>query len=157
VQVVIDGNDSTSALEPIPNGLFSYGLQITFDENLVQANSVNVVPELDYIGFSSEADITISNGVVTIKGNIDQESFTPYSGTVLATIEFTDLGIKGSYDLQTAIYRTLGPSEQVWIDGIGTVLDNQMTFKSTEITDADAPVRSRSLIPIITFILTNRK
>ncbi len=150
LQFVIDGNVATPALEPVTNDLFSVGVKVTFDPAKVAVNSVTVAPALDYFGFGAGAQVVFGVDFVGIKGNVDLTAPSFYSGNLLMTLEITDLGGETPFTLTPSLYQPLGPSEQVIIDGLGTVLDGTVVFQQVDIcqtsNSADMPAASEDLV-----------
>lgn len=136
IQVHIDFNDQTlgNAFEPLPNGLFSYGFSLSYPPAMATvptAGDIAPVPALDFFGFNPGAMRQVTASSAMIKGNIDQTFNIPYAGSLLATIQVTNLApASTTYFVQLDEWRTLGPAEQIFIDGAGIVLD---TVPSTDL------------------------
>ena len=139
-QVLLDANDLTLGDQPLASGLFSYGLRLTFnsiDAHVEDTTQINVPPELDFNGFDAGAIKDLGDGFAAVKGTIDAVAFEPYYGTLLATVSITDLTppnlAPDYYTMNMEIYRTLGPSEQVFLDFTGECLDDVITFESATV------------------------
>lgn len=124
-------------LDPVPEeGLFSYGLKIAFDQTRARvesASSVSIPPPLDFNGVLGPGAIrSIEDGSVAIKGTVDFFILPPlpYDGALLAIVLLKDLGgeMGAEYSLALELYRTLGESESVFVDGLGTTLDSSLLF-----------------------------
>jgi hypothetical protein len=134
-------------IDPVPGGgLFSYGVSVSFDPagTLLAFAGINVPKDLDFNGvLGPGASQMITDGAAAVKGTVNF-SLVPiqaYSGAVLATFLVTDRsGVAGSSTpLTLSLYRTLGPSEHVFVDGQGQALDDKLTFGSTTITVIPEP------------------
>jgi len=72
VKVVIDGDEDTPDVQPAPDGLFSYGWDLTFNAVKATADTVTVEPQLDFLGFAPGAQVTTGPGAARAKGTIEQ-------------------------------------------------------------------------------------
>lgn len=128
VQVVIDHEGRA------PENLFSYGVRLLpSGPGTATVSSIIVPDELDFDGFSAGAQIDTDPAVLGAKGNINLAADF-YTGSLIATytISFDQPGV---YDLGLALYRTLGPDEDVFVDGSEepVTLDELMTFGSARV------------------------
>ena len=145
VQVLIDADDRTPELEPIPRGLFSYGSEIIFDPlkaNAAGVSEIDIVSELDNFGFSAGGFKEASAGRAAGKGNIDQNEnpLEPYMGNLLMTVTLTNNAAPiDEYPLDLDFFRTLGPTEQLFVDGAGSVLDADITFGAAKVRVVPEP------------------
>lgn len=144
VGIVIDGNDRTSGDQPVPNGLFSFGIKINCPSTsaVTKIQWLNVVPPLDNAGLVPGAVVQQGDGNITAKGNIVLTSVTspPYGGTALLTLTFVDQStVVGRYSISLASAAFL-PSQTLFVDGLGNALDASITYGA-----ADVIVRSDSL------------
>lgn len=149
VRVFLDGDGNTPGLQKLPEGLFSFGVRVDFDPNAVSLSDVagiQVPSALDFNGFSSGAARATGQGFAGAKGNIDQSLFRPYADSLLATFQFRDLGGDKPYRLDLKIFRTLGDSEQVFLDGSGAVLDRDVVLSSAQVTAVPEPVNGALLL-----------
>jgi hypothetical protein len=124
-------------IDPAPlSGLFSYGMKVVFDEAFARveaASAISVPPPLDFNGvLGPGADRSIGSGFAAVKGTVDFFLSPPqnYGGSLLANISVKNLVNEAgqTYPLSIEIYRTLGPSESVFVNGAGEALDRQLTF-----------------------------
>jgi hypothetical protein len=95
-------------------------------------DDVTAPKELEFFGVSSSAYRSLSPGFAGIKGNVNQniEPLTPYGEPWVARFKITNLASEGSYPLTLDFFETLGPSEQMFLDGSGNVLDSAITFRN---------------------------
>ena len=134
VRILLDADAATPAPDALANGLFSFGVKVTFNGLQAGAASITVPEELDHLGFDPGAAEVTASSFAAAKGNIDMLAFVPYRGTLLATVRLADLAPASStYQLHLDFYRTLGPGEQVFLDGAGNVLDQAVSFGTTTI------------------------
>jgi hypothetical protein len=142
ISVYLDAEDGIPGDQALPNGLFSYGVKLEFDPDkltLVGPNAIRVPSALDFNGFSAGAARQIGDGFAGVKGNIDQLSFEPYEGSWIASFLVKDISAGGVYEVQLSPHRTLGPSEQLFVDGAGEVLDAQLQFAPAQIVVVPEP------------------
>jgi hypothetical protein len=128
VAVRIDGDAGQAGAQPVPNGLFSYGVRLRFDPALVRPldhEPVSAEPALNFFGFSAGALISEGSGFVAIKGNVNP-SVSPYFGTRLAIFRLLVIGAPASTATLTLDVFSQSPSESVFIDGQGTQIDSQI-------------------------------
>lgn len=142
VRVLLDANDATLPEDTLPDGLFSYGLKLTFDPaeaSVVDSSAIHVPAALDFSGVGPGAIRNVGSGFAAVKGNVSFSTFVPYDGTTLATFQVKDLGGMAPYVLGIEIYRTLGPSEAVFVDGQAVVLDSALSFRTSSVTPVPEP------------------
>lgn len=145
VSVLIDGLDSTPEFDPVRRGLYSFAVRTTFDggkAKLDTADDIDPVAELTYLGFNAGAFEALGLGFAGVKGNIRQQTspLEPYGGSLLAKITLTNLATgPDSYPLRLEFFRTVGPDEQFFLDGAGTVLDADIEFGQAEIVVIPEP------------------
>ena len=129
IDVHIDQDDQTlgPAFEPLPNGLFSNGVMLAYPVGLATIPTVadiTPVADLDYFGFTPGAMENVTVNSAMVKGNINQTLAIPYFGSLLASFQITNLAAApSSYLVNLDEWRTLGPTEQIFVDGAGIVLD----------------------------------
>lgn len=144
-RILIDADSATPRDEPVPNGLFSFGVRSTFDSAKAQVASpaeVDPVPPLDFFGFGPGAFEQVAAGLAGVKGNIDQfgNPLQPYGGTLLAEVTFTNLASAvDNYPLDLDFFRTVGPNEQLFLDGQGIVLDPGVMFRGARVLVVPEP------------------
>ena len=136
VRVVVDGDDETAELDPIEQGLFSFGIKADFlaaNVDVSGLEQVVVSEELDFFGFDDSAHRDVGDSFVAAEGNIDQfkDPLDPFSGTVLLTANLTNLAGPSNYPLELGFFKDLGDGEQQFVDGNGNVLDHDIVFKSS--------------------------
>lgn len=128
VQVLLDANLATPEADPLENGLFSYGWQVAFDSSKATIDGLTVPAPLDFFGFATGASIVTDPGLAAAEGNIDQVTLTPYGDSLLATITLTNVAaVPDEYDLTLSLAPHF-PTEQLFLDGEGNVLDDTLVF-----------------------------
>ncbi len=133
VQVLIDGDISTPVAESLANGLFSYGWQLTFDSSKATVDGVTVPAALDFFAFAPGASLTADPGLAGAEGNVDQITLTPYQDSLLATITLQNLAlVPDTYDLTLSLAPHF-PTEQLFLDGQGNVLDDTLVFGTARV------------------------
>ncbi len=138
VRVVIDGDDQVPGFQPIANGLFHFGVKVSFTPAQVETNreSLEVVATLDYSGLVPGAAVEIGDGFLSSKGNIILSTPTsqPFLENILFALTFANRAPVGSqYELQLSSAASL-PSETLFLDGKGKPLDDTVTFGSGSVT-----------------------
>jgi hypothetical protein len=133
VQVLIDGDVATAAADAVANGLFSYGWQFEFDSAKASVDGLLVPAKLDYFGFASGASVTTGPGLAAAEGNIDQLVFATYEDSLLATVTLKNLALApDSYDLTLSLAPHF-PTEQLFLDGHGNVLDDAIVLGTAKV------------------------
>lgn len=136
LNIHIDGDDQTlgNAFEPLPQGLFSYGVSVTYPTGLATVPSgdqITPVAPLNYFGLAPNALKEVTSTSTMIKGNIDVFAGVYHTDSLLVTIQVTNLApVSSSYWLDLDEWRTLGANEQIFINGAGVALD---TTPSTDL------------------------
>jgi hypothetical protein len=127
----------TAQIDPVPvGGLFSFGIQLLFEpaNARVSSDRAIVVPlALDFNGPAGAGALkAITPDSAAVKGSVDPAILPPqgYTGSSLASFEVTDLSLSPgkSYQLRLGLFRTLGPTESVFVSGTGEQLDGNLTF-----------------------------
>jgi hypothetical protein len=117
----------------IPEGLFSFGVRMVYDPILggvVNEDAILVPPALDYNGAQGPGALkAVGQGFAAVKGTVDALAFPAvyYAGSELATFNVTAL-TPGDYAVTLELYRTLGPTESIFVSGNGVTLDSQIRF-----------------------------
>jgi hypothetical protein len=142
IRVHLDADDGLPGDQKLAYGLFSYGVKLEFDPDklaLVGPAAIQVPDALNFNGFSAGAAQQIGDGFAGVKGNIDQLGFEPYEESLIASFRARAISAGEVYEVKLAPHRTLGPSEQLFVDGAGQVLDAQMQFATTQILAVPEP------------------
>jgi hypothetical protein len=133
-------------IEPVvPAGLFSYGVSVAFDalKASLSAGDIAVPPPLSFNGFTGGSPTREAlAGFAGVKGTVDATAAPIhfYEGAVVATFLFRIAGNPGdSFPLELGLFRTLGPSESVFVDGNGATLDDRLVFGSALVTIVPEP------------------
>lgn len=142
IQVYLDADDSLPGDQALLDGLFSYGVRLDFDPGklaLAGPGAIRVPDALNFSGFSAGASQQVGAGFAGVKGNIDQMLLVPYEQSLIASFRVQDISGGGTYEVALSPHRTLGPSEQLFVDGMGQVLDAQMQFATAQIVAVPEP------------------
>jgi hypothetical protein len=138
----------SAVIDPVPpGGLFSYGVELIFEPAQVQVASERaiIVPgELDFRGPQGLGALKVTGeGMAAVKGSVDPAVLPPqpYTGSALASFALTDVSgaVGQSYQLQFRLYRTLGPTETVFVSGTGQPLDSDLAFGSANVEVVPEP------------------
>jgi hypothetical protein len=122
----------------LPVGIFSYGIRFLHDPAdapFLSDLAVQVPVELDFDGVNgSGAAKYFGPAWGGVKGTVDFDAnpIQYYTGTLLAVFQWTPAK-PGTFALTLEILRTLGPTEQVFVAGDGSVLDSQLQFGSAHV------------------------
>lgn len=134
VQILIDADDATSQIEPVRTGLFSFGAEVSYESTKAQvvgSSALETASPLDFFQFVPGALTEVDAGRAASKGNIDQvpEPVVPYTGSLLMKLTMTNLASPTDlYPLELDFFRTLGDTEQIFLNGAGGVLDDDIVF-----------------------------
>lgn len=128
-------------IEPPPvSGLFSFGVRVTFDPAYAFLDPVlgaRVEQTLNFSGAGGAGAIVEAGpGFIGVKGTLDvfAPALQPYLGDLLATINLQNQAEPGtSYRVGLEIFRTVGPTETVFVDGTGRALDTRLSFGFADI------------------------
>jgi hypothetical protein len=122
-------------LATVTNGLSSFGVRVTgpaTNASVLTPAAIGVAAELDHDGAHGPGAVrSVSNAIAAVKGTVNFYTATPvpFQGDALARFAVTDAG-NSPYTLGLDFFNTLGPTEQIFVDGLGTVLDPFVTFGS---------------------------
>lgn len=145
--VLIDYPRDTADQDPVPAGLFSMGVEMTYPAEkarMAGMSGVSVVDELAHFAFTPNPLLHVAPGEAAAKGNIDVgvDPQTPYTGRSLVKFTLTNaVPGRASYPLALGLFRTLGLNEQIFLDGFGNSLDDQIHFgNAVVVVSAGGPV-----------------
>ncbi len=115
-------------INPVPeSGLYSFGVRVRVEGTnaLVSgAAAIEVPPLIAFDGPRSPAPVIASSArSAAVKGTtiFHNSSLETSSDALLATFYITDLAA-GPFQLTVDFFNTLGPSEQIFVDGAGNAL-----------------------------------
>ncbi len=123
-------------LPALPNGLFSYGIRLILPAGkaLAAASDSVVVPApLNFNGTAGAGALKeIGADALGVKGTVDFETIAAsYHGTLLATFNLQNVAAAGqTYSLSLDLFRTLGATETLFVDGAGVPLDQSIALGS---------------------------
>jgi hypothetical protein len=126
-------------------GLYSFGVRLGFPSDRARVVSVgmnDVISELRNDGPRLTSPVVgVGPGFAAAKGTAEFLSgLRPTSQRPeLVTFQVQDLGLPGSYELTLDFFNTLGPTEQVFVDGNGGVLDSSIQFQRATVTRVARP------------------
>lgn len=136
---------------PVPAGLFSYGLRLVFDPRaggLITEGGIITPAPLNFNGVEGPGALkSIETDNAAVKGTIDvfADPQVYFAGTdfVVFDISFSN---PGEYELGLASFRTLGPTESIFVSGDGTDLDDLIQFGTATLTVVPEPGVARLVI-----------
>jgi hypothetical protein len=139
--ILIDADPAVDGDQPIPVGLYSYGVKMSFNPTKGDVDSLTdvVVPsEMDYFGLNPGALVGIAPpGEVAVHANVNQDitmDLEGYDGVLLFTVTLTNLASAvDSYPLLLDFSRDLGINEDFFVDHNGTTLDPSIMFISSRV------------------------
>ncbi len=123
----------------LPVGLFSYGVRLVYSPELggvADVSGISVPPDLDFDGvLGPGARKEVGAGFGAVKGTVDifANPVRFYSGHLLAVFDVTCVSL-GEHVLGLEIYRTIGPTETVFVRGDGVPLDEYVRFDTATLT-----------------------
>jgi hypothetical protein len=133
------------ALPPLPNGLFSYGIRLNLPVGKVVAGASDAAVVPFPINFNGTAGPGVFRQVtadfIGVKGTVSFDAaLEPYRGALLTTFNLKNqAGVGETYTLTLGLFRTLGPTETLFVDGLGVNLDPLITFGSVSVTVVPEP------------------
>ncbi len=157
-QILIDGLAATEGDDPVRGGLFSSAVAMSFNSakaKLDGPSDILVPAELDFFGFpAGPAYRDVSAGFAGVKGNIDQNDnpLVPYTAPLLASLKVTNLAsAPDNYPLELDFFRTLGPNEQFFLNGLGDVLDPNIQFRPARVLIVPEP--TSAVLALVSLLL----
>lgn len=145
-QVVVGQPYSVNVvLPPLPNGLFSYGIRLNLPAGKVLASTSDaaVVPlPINYNGTAGAGALRqVTADSIGVKGTVSFDAtLEPYRGALLTTFNLKNqAGLGETYKLTLDVFRTLGSTETVFVDGLGANLDPLITFGAANVTVVPEP------------------
>lgn len=125
-------------------GLFSMGLTVTYDAASAEVVNVSLAPQLNGDGLGGPPRIELSPGVARIAGA--QAGPQIFTGTTLVSVTFANLASLGSsYAVRLETFSSSSQFD-VFIDGGGGSLDEQIEFGSATITVVPAPLGMAAMV-----------
>lgn len=137
----------------LADDLFSFGTILVPELGApVILHGIQAVADLDFFGFGPPAQQDL--GAFGIKGTIDAANpmAGPYAGSLLATYTLS-FDLPGDYDIGLDFFNTLGPTEQIFIAGDGTVLDPFLQFTSATFTVIPEPAEIAKIAGVMLVML----
>jgi len=132
----------SAVIDPVPGaGLYSFGLRLNFDPRKVHFSStapVVVPPTLNFNGVLGQGVLVeTGEGWIGVKGTVDFAvlPIEAHRGESLATFQLQEAGgLNGEVsNLAWEFYRTVGPSETLFVDGLGNDLDGRISFGTAQL------------------------
>lgn len=119
-------------------GLYSYGVRLTFTPIVGVSVTVVPLPVLDFNGvLGPGAVMDTGPGFAAVKGTAESVA-APSTNPFLATflMEFSQ---PGDYPLGLELFNTLGPTEEIFVNGSGLHLDPDIMFGSAVVHVTSPP------------------
>lgn len=113
----------------------SFGVQLLFDPSRAVVAGVQVGGDLSFNGPRGDAPVVgVGEGFAAAKGTVRfaADSAHSTSNETLVTFLVRDLG-NGPHELRLNFFNTLGPTEQVFVDSSGGVLDPEISFGTAQV------------------------
>lgn len=142
IRVFLDADDALVGDQALDKGLFSFGVKLVFDPlklSIAGVSGITAPSALNFNGFNAGALRQVGTGFAGVKGNINQNVFEVYEDTLIATFRVKDLSGGGTYGVGLQLHKTLGDSEQLFLDGDGNVLDGGASFVGAQVTAVPEP------------------
>lgn len=137
-----------------PNDLYSFGVRLRIESTnavIAGVGAIQVPASLSFDGPRAPAPvIAVGSNSAAVKGTVifHTPTLRPATNGLLATFYVTDI-TPGPYQLTLEFFNTLGPSEQIFVDGAGVVLDPWITFThATVLRESDLSFELRSPIAL---------
>jgi hypothetical protein len=155
-QYVIQGGETFPVqvfISPAPPaGLYSLGLKMRLNSTNAQISGVGAISVPADFSFdgprAQSAVVAVGSNFAAIKSTTQfySDSLHSSSNALLATFFITDKA-PGSYQLQLEFFNTLGPTENIFVDGAGQVLDPYITFNTATVV-REGPMTETNLTSI---------
>jgi hypothetical protein len=150
-------------ITPPASGLFSYGVRLNLPPGKAAAtssDSIEVPSPLDFNGvFGPGALRTVDAAGGGVKGTVNIDPLVEaYRNALIATFNLENrVGTVGaSYPLTLDLFRTLGPAESIFVDGLGNTLDQRIVFGTAMVTVVPEPSLMALLgLPLVMKFLTS--
>jgi hypothetical protein len=132
-------------ISPPVNGLFSYGLRLAFPSSAfsVASDAIVVPAPLDFNGVLGPGALKqVDLGGLGVKGTIRLDPLArAYREALLATFNLDTKAVNPgqNFALGLEIFRTIGSTETVFVDGEGMPLDDRIAFGSAVVTIVPEP------------------
>lgn len=146
IQVRLDSDPGAAGDQGFPEGLFSYGFQLTFDPARValadDADAAVAVPApLDFTGFSPGARIESAPGLIVVKGNVNpaDPARKIHTEPLLATVRMRDRAGAGTVSNLVPDVHRFFPTEDVFLTESGRNLDAELVSIPAVIAVSDGP------------------
>jgi hypothetical protein len=129
---------------PLPPGLFSFGIRLWLDATNACPSGVGGITVPTDLAFDGPRTLgpvlAVGTNSAAVKGTVSfhGHSLQPSTNALLATFYLTDLA-PGPYQLHLGFFNTLGPTEDIFVDGTGRVLDPFISFGSAAVLRAGNP------------------
>lgn len=154
-RVLIDADANRPGETPVPGGLFSFGVLMSYPTAKAELTSTVQIlapTELEHFSFDAAAFRRAAPaGEAGIKGNVDAtfSPIVPYADPWLATFQLTNLATgPDSYPLGLDFFRTVGINEQIFLDGNGGSLDASIVFRPARVVVVPEP-RAVGVWPLV--------
>lgn len=159
VDVLIDGDGVRPGLQPVAEGLLSFGVRVLFDPTearvLDVGTDIAIVPALDY-AFDGLApgirEVGLTSG--SAKGFVPLTD-PAYGASLLASF-FVTSRVAGPYTLSLAVF-SQGPNESVFVDGNGATLDATLAFGSARVSVIPEPGAAALLSAVAPMLVSRRR
>lgn len=133
-------------IAPPSSGLFSYGVRLTFPSISLAAapsDAITVPAPLDFNGVLGVGALKqIESNLMAVKGTVRPDPLVEaYKSELLAifNLQITGARLGDSIPLELDIFRSIGTTETVFVDGEGNDLDSRITFGSAVVTIVPEP------------------
>jgi len=150
VNVILDADDSVAGDQVLPNGLFGMAFTVMFDGSKATTSptQVNLPTDLNDNGLGNPPITASGSGFFSVRAALKTTANDFYRGENgvmrLATIPITRTAV-GDFTLGISLFTT-GPTDSVFIDGSGVVLDSNLLFGSATVTTGVIPEPSSWLL-----------
>lgn len=168
VQVKLDADDTAAdrqdeshrVWDDLPYGLFSLAISVQIEGSGARVGGiqdVQLAEDLNDDGTGRPAMIQVTEGFIKIRGALKPSAGDFYHGNPLMTLFLTDPPSRDEpYTLSLHLLKS-SPREQVFIDGLGNVLDDQITFGTATVGMIPEPASLSMLMGAVACRLARRR
>ncbi len=142
VRIVLDADDAEPGNQPLPSGLFSMGIEVTYDPahaEVAGPDAIVLPAEIDGDGVGGPAPKAVEPGRSAVTGAVALDAVEGYMGGLLATFEISDRSsAPGTTYLLTPGF-FFQDTRVNFLDFEGNILDAEIRFEGAQVEVVPEP------------------